>query len=225
MILDEIIEELSYELKQRKIINLCVGIAYTSVILDNQTIGISHTIPDGEVENAGEIIGKNAYEIAKDIDNPIKRSISLAILNSIGSKNLEQGDPITLFSGNKLCIFGYQPYINSSNFKQTIAYDFSQDTELTPFSEYNGEICDTAVIFGSALVLGVTEKILKNLKAEHIILSGVSSVEAPATLKKYGFEIVGKVLPVDNYRVFRTICEGGGARQLNKYIIKGFRRI
>jgi Domain of unknown function (DUF364). len=58
LILREVIEELSYQLKQRKIINVCVSPTYTSVMLDDQSMGISHTIIDGEIEGAGEIIGK-----------------------------------------------------------------------------------------------------------------------------------------------------------------------
>ncbi|MBW9141050.1 MAG: DUF364 domain-containing protein [Candidatus Aramenus sp.] len=225
MILEEAIEELSYELKQRKVINLCVGVAFTSVILDNQSVGLSHTVTEGEVENAGEIVGKNAYDVAKEIDSPIKRSISLAILNALGGRNLEKGDPMTLFTGNKLCVFGYQPYVNSAGFKEVVAYDFSNSPNFKPFSEYKGEVCDTAVIFASSFVLNATESILKGLRADHLVLTGVSSFEAPQTLKKYGFEVVGKVIPTDNYRVFRIVCEGGGARQLNKFVTRGFRRL
>lgn len=227
MILDEIIEELSYDLKQRKIINACVGTSYTAVILDDQSMGISHTIAEGEVEYAGEIIGKNAYEVAVDIENPLKRSISVAILNSLTSGRLTNGDPLALYSGNKVCAFGYYPYISAGNFSSVVLYDFSSKPQnnAKPFSQFNGEDCDVAVIFGSALVNNTIDKIIKNIKADHLILTGISSVEAISTLKKYGFEAIGKVVPVDQYRAFRTICEGGSAKQLNKYVTKMYLKI
>jgi len=227
MILDEIIDELSYDLKQRKIINICVGTSYTAVILDDQSMGVSHTIAEGEVDYAGEIIGKNAYDVAVDVDNPLKRSISVAILNSISTGKLTSGDPLTLYSGGKVCAFGYYPYISAGNFSSVVLYDFSTQPQnnAKPFSQFNGETCDVAVIFGSALINNTIDKILKNVKADHLILTGISSVEAISTLKKYGFEAIGKIVPVDQYRAFRTICEGGSAKQLSKYVTKMYLKI
>ncbi|EZQ06974.1 MULTISPECIES: Rossmann-like domain-containing protein [Acidianus] len=223
MILNEIIEELSFDLKKRKIINVCVGTNYTSVLLDNQTMGVSNTINEGEIEYSGEIIGKTAYDLASQIDTPIQRSISTAILNALNFMELNPGDPISLYSGETLCVFGYSPSI-TANFKEIITYDFSDKPmeKAKAFSSFTRETCDVAVIFGSSLVLNVIDKIVKNVKAEHLILEGVSSVEAPITLKKYGFEAIGKVIPVDKYKAFRSICEGGTSRKLAKYITRMF---
>ncbi|BDB97213.1 Rossmann-like domain-containing protein [Saccharolobus caldissimus] len=234
MILKEIVEELAFQLKQRKVINVCVSPTYTAIILDDQSIGVSHTIIDGEIEGVGEIVGKNAYEVViNNLDSNLQRSLSLAVLNAIGDiGQFTQGDPISLYSGNKLCVFGYSPQLTSHNFSTVVTYDFGSNeykkignNEIRPFSSLSNEVCSTAIIFGSALVNNTIDKILSQVSANHMILTGVSSVDSPITLKTHGFEVIGKVFPIDKYRVFRIICEGGTNRILNKYMLKYFKKI
>ncbi|MCH4814501.1 MAG: DUF364 domain-containing protein [Saccharolobus sp.] len=234
MILREVIEELSYQLKQRKIINVCVSPTYTSVMLDDQSIGISHTITDGEIEGAGEIIGKNAYDvIINNLDSNLQRSLSLAILNALGDINdFTQGDPINLYSGGKLCVFGFSPQLSYSNFDSVIVYDFISmenkrvgSTEIRPFSSLSHEVCSTALIFASSLVNNTIDRILSQISANHLILTGISSVDAPISLKNHGFEALGKLFPIEKYRVFRTICEGGSSRLLSKYMTRYFKKL
>ncbi|QGA67720.1 Rossmann-like domain-containing protein [Sulfolobus sp. E11-6] len=234
MILREIIDELSYRLKQRRIINVCVGPTYTSVMLDNQYIGISHTITDGEIEDAGEIIGKNAYDVViNNLDSNLQRSLSLAILNALGEMNgFTQGDPINLYSGGKLCVFGFSPQLSYSNFDSVVVYDFLStenkrvgNTEIRPFSLLSHEVCTTALIFASSLVNNTIDKILTQISANHLIITGISSVDAPITLKNHGFEALGKLFPIEKYRVFRTICEGGSNRLLSKYVARYFKKL
>ncbi|WP_338600138.1 DUF364 domain-containing protein [Sulfolobus tengchongensis] len=234
MILGEIVEELSFYLKQRKIINVCVSPTYTSVMLDDQSIGISHTITDGEIEGAGEIVGKYAYDVViNNLDSNLQRSLSLAILNAIGGmNNFSPGDPISLYSGGKLCVFGYSPQVVANNFDSVITYDFSVteirkvgNNEIRPFSSLSREVCSTALIFASSLVNNTIDKILSQISANHLILSGISSVDAPSTLKSHGFEVIGKLFPTEKYRVFRVVCEGGSNRILGKYMARYFRKI
>ncbi|AKA75059.1 hypothetical protein SULI_06635 [Saccharolobus solfataricus] len=234
MILREIIDELSYQLKQRRIINVCVSPAYTSVMLDDQSIGISHTITDGEIEGAGEIIGKNAYDVViNNLDSNLQRSLSLAILNALGSMiDFTQGDPINLYSGGKLCVFGFSPQLSYSNFDSVIVYDFMStenkkvgNTEIKPYSSLSREVCSTALIFASSIVNNTIDRIISQISANHLILTGISSVDAPITLKNHGFEVLGKLFPVEKYRVFRTICEGGSNKLLSKYIMRYFKKL
>ncbi|AWR97631.1 hypothetical protein DFR86_08780 [Acidianus sulfidivorans JP7] len=227
MILDEILDELSFDLKKRKVINLCVGISYTGVILDDQSMGISHTMINGEIKNAGEIIGRNAYEIASNIDDELNRSISVSILNAITTGKLIEGDLISQYSGNKVCVFGYSPYV-AGNFKEKEVYDFSSVPVqgAKPFSKFTSENCDVGIIFGSAFIAdNAIDKIVRNIRADHLILTGISSIEAPITLKKYGFEAIEKIIPFDKYRAFRTICEGGSSKELIKYVKKAYLKI
>ncbi|MEM3947247.1 MAG: DUF364 domain-containing protein [Metallosphaera sp.] len=220
MILQDMLSELSYDLKKRKVVNLCVGTSYTAVLLDDQSLGISITLTDGEIPEAGELQGMNAFEVASNIGNVMRRSVSLAVMNSITPSELKRGDPVELFQGGKICIFGYSPQQRVEGFAEVVSYDFSPQASkgTIPFSQFRSEVCDTAVIFGSSLVLNNVEKIVNNVRAKNLILNGVSSVMALNTLRRYGFTAVGKLVPIDKTRAFRTICEGGDARQVGKYL-------
>ncbi|MBP1357603.1 MAG: DUF364 domain-containing protein, partial [Sulfolobus sp.] len=192
-----------------------------------------HTIPEGEIELSGELIGKNAFEVVQNISTPVERSIALAILNALGNIDIYQpGDPLEILTGNKLCVFGYSPNVSNAKFHHIIVYDFSNpqfklsgNVEIRPFSSFSKDSCDTAVIFGSSLVNGTIDNILRNIQAKELVLTGVSSVDAPSTLKSLGFNMIGKVLAIDKHRALRTICEGGGARQLARYTTKVFRTL
>ncbi|TRM74192.1 hypothetical protein DJ528_10635, partial [Sulfolobus sp. B5] len=69
------------------------------------------------------------------------------------------------------------------------------------------------------------DEIISQVSADHLILTGISSVDAPITLKNYGFEVISKLFSSDKYRVFRIVCEGGNNRALGKYMIRYFRKI
>ncbi|MCY0858931.1 MAG: DUF364 domain-containing protein [Sulfolobaceae archaeon] len=233
MILEDIINELSFMLKQRTITNICVGIMYTAATLDNGSLGISHTVPEGEVTLSGEIVGKNAYEVVQELSTPLSRSVALAILNALGDlSQYEKGDPLDLISANKVCLFGYSPNVSNLKFNSIVVYDFynpqpqkMNNVDIRPYSSFKGETCDTAVVFGSALVNGAFDNIVRNVNADNFILTGVSSVDAPSTLHSLGFNIIGKIIATDKYRALRTVCEGGNSGQLGKYTMKVFKRL
>ncbi|MEM0363834.1 MAG: DUF364 domain-containing protein [Sulfolobaceae archaeon] len=233
MILNEIIEELSFILKQRRVVNMCVGIAYTAVMLDDGSLGVSHTIPEGSSKYCGEIISTNPYEVVKDIETPLSRSIALAILNAIKlSERFERGDILTQYSGNKLCVFGFSPNVNVQNFSSIIIYDFYNPQylqrgkiQVKPFNSFTSERCDVAAIFGSALINSTIDYIVNNTSTDHLLLVGISSVYAPKTLKSHGFEAVERLEFIDKYKVFRAICEGATARDINKYVVRTFKRL
>ena len=229
MILEEIINELRYALKGKKITNLCVGVTFTASLLSDGNLGLAHTVLDGENSLSGEIMGNDAEEVvSKMTSNAIERSVTLSILNAVSNfPSYERGDPLDNLEGNKLCLFGFSPQVETNKFSSIVIYDFGNPEPqnlgkiiVKPYSSLVTETCSTAVIFGSALVSGYIDSIVKRVSADHLILSGVSSVYAPSTLRNYGFDYVSKVEAFDKFRAFRTVCEGGTARQLAKYTYK-----
>lgn len=231
MILEEALEELSFFLKRRKLLNVCVGVNYTSIILDDQNVGLSNTIYDSDIPLCGKLLGLSAYEAAQSLNSNSERSLALAVMNAITLEPFEDKDPLIDAEG-KLCVFGYSPSINRGKFSKVIVYDFSVRGESSegeinyrPFSSYKEEKCNVAVLFGSVLVNGSVQSILKTLTADTIILSGVSAIFAPITLRRHGFTHVSKYFTTDNFSVFRIVCEGGGPRQLGKFLIKRHRKL
>jgi len=232
MMLNEIVEELSFLLKQRRVVNLCVGISYTAAILDDGSLGVSHTIPEGSSKYCGEVITTNPYDVVKDLDNPLSRSIAVAILNAIKFEKFEKGDILREYSGNKLCVFGFSPNVNAQNFSSIIIYDFYNPQyaqkgkiQIKPYSSFTSERCDVTAIFGSAFVNSTIDYIINNTSTDHLLLVGVSSIYAPKTLKSYGFEAVERLEFIDKYKVFRIICEGGTAKDINKYVVRTYKRL
>ena len=234
MILDEIIEELKFSIKDKKIINACVGITYTAILLNDGSLGIAHTVPDGNNSLGGELLGLDLEEAVSSLkSNSLERGILLSILNAISKiPNPQIGDPLDTLEGGKLCVFGYAPKIDTTKFSSIIVYDFLANEEkklgkvvIKPFSSFVNETCDSAVVFGSALVNGQIDKIVKSVSSNNLVLEGISSVFAPRTLKNYGFNIIGKIEAIDKLKVFRIICEGGDPSKISLYSNKIYTKI
>lgn len=234
MFLDEAIEELKFALKGKRLINVCVGISFTASMLSDGNLGIAHTILDGDNSLGGELMGMELEEIVTSLKNSsIERGITLSILNAVNNPtSYEEGDPLEILEGNKLCVFGYSPKVDTSKFSSIIVYDFSA-TEMRnlgraivkPFSTFSSESCDSAIIFASALVNGQIDKILKGVSSNHLVLEGISSIYAPKTLKSYGFDFIGKVISIDKVKVLRIICEGGNPGKLSVYTKKIYTKL
>jgi uncharacterized protein (DUF4213/DUF364 family) len=232
LIVDEVREELSFELKKRRVVNACVGIYYTAVLLDDQSLGISHTLPEGDNPLCGRLIGLNAYEIAKESSNPLSRSITVAILNAVQIGKYERGDLLPLLKGSSVCVFGYSPRPGQLNFPRVTVYDFAEVKERTegpitvkPFSTLKEEVCDVAIIYGSALVNGKIEEILRRVTSKERVLYGISSVDAESVLRTYGFNFIARYDFSDKHLAFRYVCEGGGPRELQRVYFSKFRRL
>ena len=234
MILDEIIEELKFSIKDKKIINACVGITYTATLLNDGSLGIAHTIPDGNNSLGGELLGLDLEEVVSSLkNNSLERGVLISILNAVSKiPNPQIGDPIDILEGGKLCVFGYAPKIDTTKFSSIIVYDFLAYDErklgkvvIKPFSSFVSESCDSAVVFGSALVNGQIDKIVKSVSTNNLVLEGISSIFAPRTLKNYGFNIIGKIEIIDKIKVFRIICEGGDPSKIPIYSTKVYTKI
>jgi len=234
MILDEIIEELKFSIKDKRIVSACVGVTYIATYLNDGSLGIAHTIPDGSNSLAGELLALNIEEIISSLkNNSLERGILLSILNAVSKiPNPQPGDPLDILEGNKLCVFGYTPKIDTTKFSSIIVYDFLATEEkklgkiiVRPFSSFVSETCDSAVIFGSALVNGQIDRIVKSISSDNLVLEGISSVFAPKTLKNYGFNIIGKIEVIDKPKVFKIICEGGDPAKISLYSNKVYTKI
>ncbi|BFH72609.1 DUF364 domain-containing protein [Sulfurisphaera javensis] len=234
MILDEIIEELKFAIKGKKLINTCVGVSFTASLINDGSLGIAHTVLDGDNSLAGDLMGMDLEEIVNSLkNNSIERSILLSILNAVSDiPNPTEGDPLDTLEGGKLCVFGYSPKVDTTKFSSIVAYDFVANKEanlgkiiIKPFSSFSSEVCDSTVIFGSALVNGTIDKIVKSISTNNLILEGISSVYAPKTLKNYGFSMIGKIVAIDKMKAFRIICEGGSPIKLSTYTKKIYVKI
>ncbi len=233
MFYQDVVTELRPFFSSKKLVNICVGTVYTVSTLSDGSSGIAHTVPEGEVPAAGELLSMKTEDIiSMGPESPIVRSITLSILSSFIDSSFERGDPLDVIEGGKLCVFGYSPSVDPKKYSSLVVYDFSEpavqnrgNLTIRPFSSFQKESCTHAVVFGSAIVNGQIDRILANVSADNLILAGVSSVYAPNTLRKYGFSVIGKVIPIEKVKALRVACEGGGASQMIRYVGKFFKKL
>jgi uncharacterized protein (DUF4213/DUF364 family) len=227
MILEEIVDEIKVELKRRQILNTCVGYSFTSTLLDNGEVGISHTIGEGKINGAGSLIGKNAFEVVREnLETPLQRSLSLSILSALNTvEGFQEGDLINFLEEGKTCVFGYSPSFSSENYVIYDFYDVENPTEKRKsFSSFQGDRCVNVVIYGSAIVNGYIDKILSQVSSDNIAILGFSSIYAPHTLRKYGVNLIGISKFLDGKKGMRVVCEGGRS-ELSALIKKYFKKI
>lgn len=222
MIIKDIIDELSFELKRRKVINLCVSPYYTASIVES-IIGVANTVPEGQHALSGKISGRSSLEVTSDTSSPLARSIVLSVLNSIDLGSWTSGDITETLEGSKLCVFGYSPSIKDWRFERIIVYDFNDNLGqsdryvVKPYSEFKEEYCDVAYVYSSSIINGTIDNILAKVDAEKFVLMGVSTPDAPLSLKKAGIDYLVRPKFRENLDTFKSICEGSPPS-----VVKGF---
>ncbi|BBG24270.1 Rossmann-like domain-containing protein [Sulfuracidifex tepidarius] len=227
MIVEEIVEELKPELKKRSILNVCVGHSFTSTMLDNGEVGISHTIAEGKVNGVGSLVGASAMDVvSKNLEEPLQRSLSVSIMTALNSVDgFQEGKIEDTLDEGKTCVFGYSPIFSRGDY---VIYDFYNVENLAEkrrsFSSFKGDRCANAIIYGSAIVNGSIDKILSMVSADNVAVTGVSSINAPHSLRSHGVNILGITKITDPRKGIRLVCEGGRS-ELGALIKSYFKRI
>ncbi len=227
MIIDEIIEELKPELKKRAILNVCVGYSFTSAMLDNGEVGISHTVAEGKINGAGFLVGSNSMDVvSRNLGEPLQRSLAVSVMTALNSLDgFQEGRVEDVLNEGKTCVFGYSPTILKGDY---VIYDFynveNPAERRRSFSSFKGDRCANAIIYGSAIVNGNIDKILSMVSADNIAITGVSSINAPHVLRSHGVNVLGIIRPTDSRRVMRLVCEGGRS-ELSALVKSYFKRI
>jgi len=231
-IAEEILSSVKNDLIDRVATEVCVGLGYTGVMLDDGSIGLADTYrskPDhccDVVGIAGNLEG-NAWRLAKLLGNSdtIYSSIGLATVNTIlnrrvGDDELDLVPFLNLEGGEKVGMVGYF---------EPIARRISDIVDLMIFDDQNKEIealpewtmdyklpkAEIVIIAATAIITNAIDNLLRLCRnARMVIIFGPSTPLTPM-LRKHGVHFLGGMVVQDPEKCMKIISQGGGGQCLH----------
>ncbi|MBS3815671.1 MAG: hypothetical protein KGY45_03815, partial [Hadesarchaea archaeon] len=125
MIIDELYESVKDDLKGKKVTDVRIGLSYTGVLLEDESLGVSYSFREEAteccevLEEAGDLEG-DALELAELAlsNRAVDSSVGVATINSVLNKNVEgeEGallDFLGIKDGDKVGMVGnFKPVVN-----------------------------------------------------------------------------------------------------------------
>ncbi|MHC1589338.1 MAG: Rossmann-like domain-containing protein [Candidatus Hecatellaceae archaeon] len=230
---------------QLKVKNVCIGLGYTAVQLENGHLGLCSTMPSelglegcSLPLDSGKLAGRSLFDLAKLAGSwiPAESIVGIAAVNAAsqmlykrrtGSYQVSVGNVTSEFevrSSDRVVMVGnIKPIASFLEGKAGELYVLERSPQLrggslpdTACEEYLPK-ADVAVITASTLVNGTIDRLLQLAKgAREVILVGPTSPITPEPLFNHGVTLVGGVRVLNSDVVLRVVMEGGGAKQLRE---------
>jgi len=243
-VIEEIIESIDSDTKNKSVAELRVGLCYTAVLLNDGNAGLAYTFysdkkvhPCCNTIESGSIKGRKAQEIINYSlsDNLIEAAVGLATINALvnqkGKKAIE-GDILTVIKTYKTDTVGmvgfFGPLVDPLKESVKKIYIFEEKSipncpEVCPAEKITEilPLCDVVILSATAIINKTIDHLL--LQAEgvrDIIIVGASTPLLPDIFRKRGVTLLSGIQVVDSARVLQIVSEGGGMRAFKQSIRK-----
>ena len=231
---------------QLKVKNVCIGLGYTAVQLENGYLGLSATTPSElnyeccnlRVES-GRLAGNLLFDLARLSGSWLQGEciVGLAAMNAASQMLFERRSGVYKIStGNltsELRVKAGDVVVMVGNMKPIASFLENVAGQLhilerrpsfrgegilpdTACEEYLPK-ADVAIITATALVNGSIDRLLELAgSAREVALVGPTAPITPEPLFKRGVTLVGGVRILDPDQTLRVVMEGGGTRKLRE---------
>src|ERR1035437_2386316 len=239
-ILNLLYEQLKSSAKNRKVIDLRIGLGYIGVRLDNDATGIAamlfDTLPHGctVVPAAGSFAGSSATDLLQYLvggKNPLEIALGLATANALietPAGNIDDREATTylhLQKGVKVAMVGlFAPlvaHILDIGAKLTIIEKNPARMEILSDAEKKEALksCDIVIITATTLLNSTFEETINSLGTPRsVIVMGPSTPLTTRIFSDTPVTHLGGVIVVDSARVMQIISEGGGTSALRPHL-------
>ena len=226
--------------KKRRIADLCVGLSYVGVKLDNHVAGIAAILPDvahGDrtvLPDRSRCAGTDASHLLKCLiagKNSLHLAIGLATANALikcsadSREDREATSYLNLQPGEKVAMVGlFAPLterIRATGAILTVIEKNPQRLELLSAAEKQRALrdCNVAIITATTLLNGTFEETINCLgKPRSVVLLGPSTPLQSAIFQDTPVTHLGGARVADTGRAFQIISEGGGTPALRPYL-------
>src|SRR5664280_886863 len=241
IILNRLYERLESFAKNRRVIDLRIGLGYIGVRLDNDSTGIAavlfDALPHGctVVSAAGNFAGSPATDLLQYLvggKNPLEIGMGLATANALieptttdAVDDREATTYINLKKGVKVAMVGlFSPLvarIRATGAELTVIEKNSARMEILGDTEKKDALksCDVAIITATTLLNNTFEEISNLLGTPRAVaIIGPSTPLLPAIFRNTPVTHLGGVIVADSSRVMQIISEGGGTPVMRPHL-------
>lgn len=241
MIVDKLLELLSPRAEGRTVSEVCVGLAYTAVRLDDGRCGVAFTFHEdaGEgctvVKQAGTLAGRPALELAGWVKTLDATSVALGVatLNALveppaSATEADFTELIPVGPEDVVGMVGYfAPLVGMLRERAARLHIFERRPreQGDEHPDWTAPLllpeCDVVIISGTAVINRTIDGLLAHTgKAREVAVLGPSTPLAPEAFAGRGVTLLGGVQVTDAERVLRVVREGGGTRRFGSAVRK-----
>lgn len=232
MIVDELLDSVKNELKEREAVDVRIGLSYTGVLLDDGGFGLSHSFREEAteccevVDESGDLEG-DAWELAKLATSPraVDSSVGVATLNAVINRNvsgavgalldfleIEEGDMVGMVGNFRPVVKRIEEdielYVFERRYQEENVYSDWAAEQILP------EV-DVAIITGTSVVNKTMDHLLDlSQDAREVVILGPTTPLAPEVFRERGVTFLGGMIVEDVDRALKIISQGGGTRKL-----------
>ena len=241
MLVDDLLARLEHRAEGRTVADVCVGLAYTAVCLDDGRCGLAYTFHEdaGEgcsvVKEAGTLAGRPARELAGWIGTLDATSVALGVatLNALieppaGAIEADVTELIRVTAGDVVGMVGYfAPLVGFLRERVGRLHIFERRPrdQSGEHPDWTAPLllpgCDVVIISGTAVINRTIDALLAHTaKARVVVILGASTPLAPEVFAGRGVTLLSGAQVTDAARVFRVVSEGGGTRRFGGAVRK-----
>ena len=223
---------------------LCLGLGYTAVTLSDGGIGLAYT----HFENKKSCMLLNrhvdyedhpAVELLEKIksDNPVERSMALALVNAINykdaleypedKKNKILFDKFKIGEGTRTAMVGFiGPLVDLLKQKDASVEVLDTSRNMGQKEEFYAKLgnwADVLILTSTSILNNTTEEILQNTHPKvKTIMLGPSTPMVAEAFQHLPVHMLAGTVPIDKENVLKAIRHGMGTPILQKFSRKSY---
>lgn len=220
--------------------DVCIGIKYTAVLLDDGSCGLAATLAHQLPHRRGcvEVVGKTALEAARMVFSPhlLPSVLGVATINALLSSKKERRcvsgnilDILSISSEDTVGIVGaFLPLFPSLRKKANKIYVFER-YPISGVKEYYPDWaepsllphCSIVLISGTTVINKTIDQVLSYLTSSQIIgVIGPTTPLTPSIFSRYNVSILSGVKVKDPAKLISLVKQGEGMRDFQEYTQK-----
>jgi len=240
VIVDRLLSEAESELRRCRIADVRIGLGYTAVLLDDGSCGLAGTVTAEThacctfLDRAGELIGKDAVEVAAYArsSDPVASSVGVATLNAVTNREGSQGPgPLAVLpiDGATVGMVGYfEPFVPELRRRAKDLYIFERrplSPEILPdwAAERLLPTCDVVILTALCLVNKTLDHLLDLARGE-VALVGPTTPLSPLFAEHGVAHLFGTVV-TDPQAILAVVSQAGGTQRFKGATKKVYRSL
>lgn len=223
---------------------LCLGLGYTVVTLSDGGIGLSYTHFEDKkscmlLNQHIDYEGQPAVQLLEKIksDNPVERSMSLALVNALNykaaleypedKKNKIMFDKFKIGEGTRVAMVGFiGPLVDLLKQKHASVEVLDASRNMghkENFYAKLGNWADVLILTSTSILNNTTEEVLQNVHQKvKTIMLGPSTPMVAAAFQHLPVHMLAGTVPIDKENVLKAIRHGMGTPVLQKFSRKSY---
>jgi len=220
-----------------KVASITIGLGYTAIVLEDDSIGLSYTWMDGKtscslMKDPENYEGKKALPLLEKLfsDDLLNRSVAVATVNALNYANCSAFaedrdtllDDLKIATGSRVSMIGFfAPVVEKLKKRRVELNVFDLGKQIGTKEEFYTGLrnnTDAVILTSTSVIHGSTEEVLENVSpGTPCAMIGPTTPMIPEVFSHLPITILGGTMPLDTEQVVRVIRNARGTKDIQRY--------